>query len=920
MKMKNWSVSEGGPTHAKAQHSEETFRTLVEYGSEGLLILNEEGIATYVSSAVRTILGYEPEELLDTNLILLAHPDDLPAVSATFAEVLEKPNVPVKVHICRIRHKDGSYRWLESVATNMLHNPAVNGIVDSFRDVTQDRIAEEKLLYANRLYNFLSHINQTIVHVTDEQTLFDEACRIAVDHGRFRYAWIGIPATETRKINVAASAGTTRRDREFFADYHYDENGPISKVLAGVNYHVVDHIQSHNNLKFNAYANDRGFQSAIVLAIKKSGRTFAVLNLYAEERNFFHAREIALLVEASGDLSFALDVFERDRQRTLAEHALRQKEVRLSRAQAIARIGSWDLNFATGILNWSDEALRIYGLSPEHRKQTFEDWINQVHPDDRDCFAAQLNNSRTDWSDSSIYHRIVRKDGSIAHVHSMSHFEFDENGTAYGMTGVVHDLTEKKGLEVLLDKATKMARIGGYEMDMRTNVMFWSPITRYIHEVADDFVPDLANSVGFYKEGEHRDALIEAAWNALKNGTSWDLELQITTAKGNERWVRVIGETEHLNGRCLRVYGSFQDIDSRKRAELEVLNIAEEKNRVLESIGDAFFAVDKEWNITYWNKEAEQFLGRKREEMIGKNLWDEYPDAIDSPYYTNYHAAVRDNTSRHFDALYEARNMWTEVSAYPSPSGLSVYFKDVTQRKLAEEERAAMMTEIIQRNKGLEQFSYIVSHNLRGPVANILGIARELEHDNNTPEMEQMFREGLAISAQRLDSVITDLNNILQLKKDAFEKVEMVSFTELVDSIRESVIDQAHAGEVTMNIDFSQADEISSVKSYLHSIFYNLIVNSIKYRQAEVPPVISIRTEKNNGMLTVHFSDNGLGIDLERRGDQVFGLYKRFHHHVDGKGLGLFMVKTQVEMLDGKISISSIPNVGTQFKIDFQLQ
>ena len=271
-------------TAMKRTINAETFRTLVEHSNEGSLILTAEGVACYVSPAVENILGYRPDELLGTPMLELSHPDDLKMLNQTLSEVIQKPNILIKVPVCRILHKDGKYRWIESAVTNMLDNPAVNGIIDNFRDVTQERIAEENLVYVNRLYNFLSHINQTIVHITDEKLLFEEACRIAIDHGKFKYAWIGIPDTATGKVQMVASAGTTRRDRDFFSDYHFDSIGPISHVLAGMDYFVVDDIQSRNNLKFIAYANDRGFHSAIVLPIKKSGKVFALLSLTPEKK------------------------------------------------------------------------------------------------------------------------------------------------------------------------------------------------------------------------------------------------------------------------------------------------------------------------------------------------------------------------------------------------------------------------------------------------------------------------------------------------------------------------------------------------------------------------------------------------------------------------------------------------------------
>jgi signal transduction histidine kinase len=116
---------------------------------------------------------------------------------------------------------------------------------------------------------------------------------------------------------------------------------------------------------------------------------------------------------------------------------------------------------------------------------------------------------------------------------------------------------------------------------------------------------------------------------------------------------------------------------------------------------------------------------------------------------------------------------------------------------------------------------------------------------------------------------------------------------------------------------FTAIDQMITLKSYIYSIFFNLISNSIKYRQDDQPPIIEITALNEKNKIELIFKDNGLGMNLQRNGDEVFGLYKRFHHHIEGKGIGLYMVKAQVETLGGKITVDSGINNGTTFKISF---
>ncbi|MEO6849457.1 MAG: HAMP domain-containing sensor histidine kinase, partial [Mucilaginibacter sp.] len=151
------------------------------------------------------------------------------------------------------------------------------------------------------------------------------------------------------------------------------------------------------------------------------------------------------------------------------------------------------------------------------------------------------------------------------------------------------------------------------------------------------------------------------------------------------------------------------------------------------------------------------------------------------------------------------------------------------------------------------------------------------------------------------------------------ERKTIVNFSKLIDNIASSIRNLLKKENVEINTNFTAVEEINTISSYMYSIFYNLILNSIKYRQQGLAPVIEIKTEQCEDGIIITFKDNGMGIDLDKNGEHVFGLYKRFHRDIEGKGVGLFMVKTQVESLGGKITINSAINKGTEFKIRLYL-
>lgn len=190
--------------------------------------------------------------------------------------------------------------------------------------------------------------------------------------------------------------------------------------------------------------------------------------------------------------------------------------------------------------------------------------------------------------------------------------------------------------------------------------------------------------------------------------------------------------------------------------------------------------------------------------------------------------------------------------------------------------------------------------------------------DNDISESEKNeLEEFLFRSTVKLDEIVKDLNQVLQIRSDISEKKVKIIFSQLVDDILIGFRQTISKENIKIVTDFSQATGIYSIKSYLYSIFYNLISNSIKYRQPEVPLLVEIRSWIEGTMVNITFTDNARGIDLSIHGEEVFGLYKRFNTDTEGKGIGLYMVQHQVEALSGRISIDSKPKSGSTFLVGF---
>ncbi len=224
--------------------------------------------------------------------------------------------------------------------------------------------------------------------------------------------------------------------------------------------------------------------------------------------------------------------------------------------------------------------------------------------------------------------------------------------------------------------------------------------------------------------------------------------------------------------------------------------------------------------------------------------------------------------------------------------------------------------ELIEHNNQLEQFAFIAAHNLRAPLTRVLGLANLIQM-GPTEKDKQTALEKLIASTHDLDQVIKDLNAILNIKRHTgnFTEVDLNESLTRTKRILEKEIEDTRTKIIN---NFSEADKVYAIAPYVESILYNLISNSIKYRDPERAPFIAIKTTHEKEFVCLAVMDNGLGIDLNKYQQSVFNLYKRFHLHVEGKGLGLYLVKTQIEALGGRVEVRSEPNEGTTFHVYFK--
>ncbi|MCU0393332.1 MAG: tetratricopeptide repeat-containing sensor histidine kinase [Thermoflexibacter sp.] len=239
----------------------------------------------------------------------------------------------------------------------------------------------------------------------------------------------------------------------------------------------------------------------------------------------------------------------------------------------------------------------------------------------------------------------------------------------------------------------------------------------------------------------------------------------------------------------------------------------------------------------------------------------------------------------------------------------------VTQRT---QELKQTMDNLTKQNQDLQQFSYIISHNLRAPVARVLGLVNLFNEEDYSYHFNKEIMSHLKKTTNDLDTVIGDLTQIISIRNDLSKIKEKIDIIQLVTQEQFLLRDEIEKSKALIDTKGIKENTLFSIKSYVQSIIHNLLSNAIKYKSPHREPIIRISTTIEKDFICMSFKDNGIGMNLNNIDKyKIFGLYKRIHDHVEGKGMGLFLVKTQIESLGGKIEVESQLDVGTIFKVYF---
>ncbi|TDE28526.1 PAS domain-containing sensor histidine kinase [Flavobacterium ranwuense] len=264
--------------------------------------------------------------------------------------------------------------------------------------------------------------------------------------------------------------------------------------------------------------------------------------------------------------------------------------------------------------------------------------------------------------------------------------------------------------------------------------------------------------------------------------------------------------------------------------------------------------------------------------------------------------------------------VWLSWTSMPIESEKLVYAiaKNITHKKKVEEERNLLLTNLTQINKELTVLSHKTSHDLKSPINNMLSVFSLIDVSKiNDPETLELINI-LKLTSENLKQTLNDSIDELVENENINTQIEEINLNESLAEVLVSINSLVRDSKAIIHVDFSAFENVAFNKAYIKSIFLNLLTNSIKYSKPHISPVINIKSQKINGINQLIFSDNGLGFDMDKVKDKIFGLYEKFHNNIDSNGIGLYLVYNHITSLGGRIVVESKINEGATFTISFR--
>lgn len=919
----------------KIRSSEKYYRTLIETGSDAIVLLDADGKVLYQTPSTENILGYCLAEIQAIDTTVLIHPDEREQDSRQFLELVSSPGKIVKQRH-RVKHKNGNYIWIDGTYKNMLGDPDVQGVVLNYTNVTDKVLFEESLKKINRELSVLNEINDIIIRNHDEFALFADVCDCIVNSGGYQLAWVCLKpgdANQDKTVKPLTASGEIAylKDIKISLDDPILSKGPTATALQTGKTVITNNVSASPTYQpWLEKARKYGISASIVLPLNFNDGTYGAINIYSGETEAFDGHEAGILDRVAKNLSLAAQNIRSEKERRKTKYLLRERVKELTTIYKVNKVlqnqhlpidtlfsdivrilpGGWqypDICAAKIIFNDQVYQTPNYISAPVSQVAHFNlidgstglievVYTKDLPPHDGEpFFKEEWEMINTLAETIQVYCNKVSQQKAVAQseAYFRSSFEYAAVGKA---------LTSLNGKYFRVNKS--FCDMLGYSQDEMLALSF-AQIT-----YNDDIDRDMFNT-RLLLDGAKEYYRVEKRY-VHKNGS-------IVWGNLNTAVVRDAG------GNPIHFVSQIENITERKKSEDALIKSEANMKTIFNNTDVGYLLIDQRYNVVSFNDQFKNSFETEAGALLKLNshLFDVVPAGRKERMRAIFDKIISDLKPVEYEYKFSFGNtaQYLYVKIIPVVSGtqtigICLSATDITGRKKLELERQTMIDDLLQRNSDLQQFAHIVSHNVRGPLATILGLNSLFEDDISQEELKFLL-VGIKTSSEKLDIVIRDLNQILQVKRELSETKVFVNLDEIVSEISESISLLIKDSQAVIDCNFAAAGRLLTVRSYISSIFYNLITNSIKYSKLAIPPVIKIWTQLRDKKLIISIQDNGIGIDLKKNKEKMFMLYQRFNFEVEGKGMGLFITKTQVEVLNGKIEVESELGTGTTFHLIF---